>query len=229
MGVYSTFKGLENETIDFYYLGYNAPSFNFDTWGARYYATHEQWMFEVEGAAQTGNYLDLDHLTGATTVGLGRNLSDGFSWTPILWVYYDYAAGDNTQGNGFHHLFPLSHKYFGFMDLFGRRNIESVNAALTLQPHERVKLLALYYYLWLERSDDVPYNVNMTPFNPGNLPANTQLGHEVDLLATITLHPRATLMFGYSHFFPGDYFDETPGVPYRDDADFFYTQAEFNF
>jgi hypothetical protein len=61
------------------------------------------------------------------------------------------------------------------------------------------------------------------------LPANTQLGHELDLLATITLHPRATLGFGYSHFFAGAYFEETPGVPYRDDADFFYTQAEFNF
>jgi hypothetical protein len=115
------------------------------------------------------------------------------------------------------------------MDLFGRRNIESANAAFTMQPHERVKLLAWYYYLWLENPDDVPYNVNMTPFNPGNDPADTELGHEIDLLATITLHPRATLVLGYSHFFAGDYYKETPGVPHRGDADFVYTQAEFNF
>jgi hypothetical protein len=231
MGVYSTYKGLENRTLDFYYLGYNAPGFKFDTWGTRYLATSDDWLFEVEGAAQTGSFGSFDHLTGATTVGLGRNLSDGCGcdWKPVLWVYYDYAGGDNTIGNGFHHLFPLSHKYFGFMDLFGRRNIESANAAFTMQPHERVKLLAWYYYLWLENPDDVPYNVNMTPFNPGNDPADTELGHEIDLLATITLHPRATLVLGYSHFFAGDYYRETPGVPHRGDADFVYTQAEFNF
>jgi hypothetical protein len=147
----------------------------------------------------------------------------------VLWVYYDYAGGDNVIGNGFHHLFPLSHKYFGFMDLFGRRNIESINCQLTLQPHEKVKILAWWYYLWLESGNDVPYNVNMTPFNPANLPASQELGHELDLLATLTLHPRMNLQLGYSHFFAGGYYAETPGVPHRGDADFFYTQAEFNF
>jgi hypothetical protein len=191
--------------------------------------TSDDWLFEVEGAAQTGDFGGLDHLTGAATIGLGRKLEDGFDWKPVLWAYYDYAAGDNTLGNGFHHLFPLSHRYFGFMDLFGRRNIESFNALLTMQPHERISFLAWYYYLWLENPNDVPYNVNMTPFNPANPPADAELGHELDLLVTFAVHPRAKIGFGYSHFFAGDYFKLTPGVPYRDDADFFYTEAEFNF
>lgn len=230
MGVYTTYKGLENRTIDFYYLGYNTPNFRFDTWGTRFFATSDQWMFEVEGVAQTGEFLGMDHLAGATTIGLGRNLKDdGFAWSPVLWVYYDYATGDETTGNGFHHLFPLAHRYLGFMDLFGRRNIESINTVLTVQPHERVKLLAWYYYLWLENGNDTPYNVNMTPFNPGVAPGDRELGHEIDLLATFTLHPRATLAIGYSHFFAGDYYDKTPGVPHSGDADFVYTQAEFNF
>jgi hypothetical protein len=229
MGVYSTYKAMENRTLDFYYLGYNTPAFRFDTWGTRYLVTSDQWLFEVEGAAQTGEYQGLDHVTGATTVGVGRKLDDAFGWNPVRWTYYDYAAGSNTLGNGFHHLFPLGHRYLGFMDLFGRRNIESINVLLTMQPHERVTLLAWYYYLWLENPNDVPYTVNMTPFNPGNRPASTELGHELDLLATFNIHPRANIQFGYSHFFAGDYYKRTPGVPHRGDADFFYTQAEFNF
>jgi hypothetical protein len=229
MGVYATLKAVEDQTVDFYYIGYNTPAFKFDTWGTRYFATREQWMFEVEGAAQTGDFSGLDHLTGATTIGVGRNLDDGFDWSPVLWTYYDYAGGDNTLGNGYHHLFPLSHRYLGFMDLFGRRNIESFNAQLTLQPHERVKLLAWYHYLWLENRNDTPYNVNMTAFNPANTPADSELGHEIDLLMTLTLHPRANLQVGYSHFFAGEYYELTPGVPHRGDADFWYTQAEFNF
>ena len=147
---------VKDRTLDFYYLRYNTPGFQFDTWGTRLLTTSDEWLFEVEGAAQTGDFGGLDHLAGATTVGVGRNMSDGFDWNPVLWAYYDYAAGDDTIGNGFHHLFPLSHRYFGFMDLFGRRNIGSINVQLTMKPHERVKLLAWYYYLWLENKTTCP-------------------------------------------------------------------------
>ncbi len=36
-------------------------------------------------------------------------------------------------------------------------------------------------------------------------------------------------MLGYSHFWAGDYYKTTPGLPYRNDANFFYTQYQFNF
>jgi hypothetical protein len=37
------------------------------------------------------------------------------------------------------------------------------------------------------------------------------------------------LLFGYSHFFAGDYYKLTPGVPTSNDGDFFYTQYQWNF
>ena len=69
----------------------------------------------------------------------------------------------------------------------------------------------------------------MTPFNPGNAPASRDLGHEIDLLATYTLNARMDILFGYSHFFAGDYYKLTPGLPYRGDADFFYMHFLWNF
>ena len=37
------------------------------------------------------------------------------------------------------------------------------------------------------------------------------------------------LVFGYSHFWHGSFYDTNPAVPYRGDADFFYTQYTINF
>ena len=111
------------------------------------------------------------------TMGLGRKLKG--CWKPTVWAYYDWASGDDATGagNGFHHNFPLAHKYNGFMDLFGRRNLENVNFQLSMQPTERLKLLAWYHYFFLETQTDVPYSVVMTPFNGGNLPGSADLGH----------------------------------------------------
>ena len=84
-----------------------------------------------------------------------------------MWIYYDWASGADVPGNGYHHLFPLAHKYLGFMDLFGRRNIQDVNLRLTLQPRENVKVLLWYHVLQLASGNDVPYSVAMTPLNGG--------------------------------------------------------------
>jgi len=230
MGVYAAYKGLENESLDLYYLAFNneRDPFKYDTWGARYSGSRGAWLWEFEGAYQSGSFRGADHDAGFWVVGLGRKMECA-PWKPTVWIYYDWASGDDIQGNGFDHLFPLAHKYLGFMDLFGRRNIEDANLLVTAQPHEKLKLLLWYHYFNLENGNDVPYNVNMTPFNAANPPASEDLGHELDLLASWTINARMNLLFGYSHFFAGSYYKNTPGVPFRGDADFYYTQFTFNF
>ena len=69
----------------------------------------------------------------------------------------------------------------------------------------------------------------MTPYNADNAPVSADLVHELDVTATYKLAPRASLLLGYSHFFAGKYYERTPGVLYRDDADFFYTELSVNF
>jgi len=55
------------------------------------------------------------------------------------------------------------------------------------------------------------------------------LGHEVDIVLTRSLTPRSGVLFGYSHFFGGDYYATTPGVPFNGDADFAYVRWQLNF
>ena len=119
------------------------------------------------------------------------------------------------------------------MDLFGRSNIESPNVQLTMQPHQKLKLLVWYYYLFLQNGNDTPYSVVMTPYQRNSAPASRELGHEIDFLATYSLNPRMDLVLGYSHFFAGRYYKDTnfvgPGPFYRDDANFYYVQYHWNF
>lgn len=235
MGLYSSFTGKDKQTIDAYLLRYlnrrGANDFAFNTTGLRWQGSQGDILWDTEAAVQFGDNTDgSSHGAGMFTLGLGRKFSSA-AWNPVVWAYYDYASGDGVRGggNGFHHNFPLAHKYNGFMDLFGRRNLEDVNFQLSLQPNERVKLLLWYHYFFLATQSDTPYSVIMTPFNPGNAPGSSDLGHEVDLLGSFTISSRSNLVLGYSHFFSGDYYSTTSGVPYDGDASFFYSQWTVSF
>ena len=84
------------------------------------------------------------------------------------------------------------------------------------------------FSFFLQNANDTPYNVNMTPFNAGNAPASRDLGHEIDITATYSINPRMDILIGYSHFFAGQYYANTPpGFP--SNADFFYLQYQWNF
>lgn len=235
MGVYSTYKRGENQTVDNYFLRYlngrGANDFEYNTIGMRWQGTNNRFMWDVESAYQFGtNTGGTSHVAGMATFGIGKKLSNR-RWQPTLWTFYDWASGDDDSGSGFgfHHNFPLAHKYNGFMDLFGRRNLEDVNLQLSLQPTKKLKLLAWYHYLFLESSTDTPYSVVMSPFNAGNQPGSEDLGHEIDFVASYKLSPRRDVVLGYSHFFSGQYYDSTPGISFNGDADFFYGQLTINF
>lgn len=234
MGIHRAYTGYENQTIETYtyrYLnGRGNNNYKYNTTGIRWEGSRGNLLWDAEAAYQFGDNTDgTDHNAGMATFGLGRKIAH--PWKPTLWAFYDYASGDDATGagNGFDHLFPLAHGYNGFMDLFGRRNLEDVNLRLTMQPTNRLKLIAWYHYMFLETKSDTPYSIAMTPFNAANAPGSADLGHEIDFVASYSLTPRSNLLLGYSHFFSGDYYDSTPGVPFNGDASFFYSQFTVNF
>jgi hypothetical protein len=237
-GIWATYKGVPNHIYDLYWLGYNdydapyaaASSFKFQTAGCRVLQDKGPWMYEIEGGYQFGPFGDLSHSAGFCTVGGGRKFQDFLKgWKPNLWVYYDWASGSRTIGNGFNHLFPLGHKYLGFMDFYARTNIQDCNMIFDFQPAERWKCLLWWHCFFLANSNDVPYRINETPFvtTPGG---STYLGQELDLLATWNMTDRMSWLFGYSHFFTGDWYRTNPTPPpFAGDADFVYVQFQVNF
>ncbi len=230
-GMYAVYSGMENQTVDLYYLGTDnekdAPpaivrDYSLHTFGARLNGSRSNWLYEFEGGGQFGRQsgLALDQEAAFATAGIGRNLD--LPWSPTVWFYYDYASGNVPGGafNTFNDLYPLVHKYLGFIDAALRRNIESPNMLLTMNPTEKVNLLFWYYHLMANQAEDIVPSVGGTP--PQSL-ASKDFGDELDIIAKYTFGPRSNILFGWSHFWRGS------KILAPTDADFFYTQWELNF
>ena len=235
-GGYATCNAWENASLDFYYFGYDnekpgntaATDFSIHTIGARLNGSINGWLYEMEGGPQFGRQSNIngvarDHSAMFATGGIGRNLSD-VGWTPALWVYYDYASGDNgdptSDFNQFNQLYPLAHKYLGFIDAVARSNIESPNVLLTMKPHKRVQLLAWYYHFMSNQAETPVPSIGGTPTQSTT---SRDLGDELDLIAKFAISPRSNALIGYSHFWRGN------KITAPNDADFVYLQWLRNF
>lgn len=234
-GVFTTHKNFAPLKLDTYWLALenSLTDLRVHTLGSRVQGEQGMQLWEIEGGVQMGENPDGSAATAAAvTLGHGTKISEQ-GWKPVLWAYYDWASGDDSTGNGWNQLFPLGHKYLGFMDFYGRRNINDANLLWTAQPSEKLTLLAWYHYFWLANGNDGPYTVVNTPFNPGGTVGSRDLGHEIDFLATYKITVRSELWLGYSHFQPGDYYElstTAAAAPLFDGtADFFYVQWHQNF
>lgn len=233
-GAYLTSTGNSIGTVETYYLGFDneTANFSFHTLGGRVTGKGQTFLYDFEGGVQFGQNADnSDHGAAYMTAGLGRQLSI-CDWKPTMWAWYDWASGGDASfvdvgDDGFHHLLPLAHKYNGFMDLFGRRNLNDVNLQFITPLGDKVKFLMWYHYFFLDQAT-TPFGVTMQPYNGGNMAVSKDLGHEIDCLFTINLNPRNNVLVGYSFFDAGDYY-QTPGVLANADADFFYCQFQSRF
>lgn len=230
-GWYNTVVVSENLSVDAYYIGYDnrhtgaGNDFSIHTTGIRLFGSlTDDWLFEMEGGPQFGRQsgLGLNQEAMFCTGGIGRKLGDMLPWTPTLWCYYDYASGNAGGGdyNQFNPLFPLGHKYFGFIDAVQRSNIESPNMLLTMAPTDKVSLLVWYWHFMANQAGAIVPSIGGTP--PQSL-ASKDLGDELDLIAKYAFGPRANALIGYSHFWRGN------KILAPVDADFTYVQWELNF
>lgn len=188
--------------------------------------------YDAELAFQTGEVRGLDLTSFAAHAGLGYTLD--VPWMPRLGVAYSYATGDGDPLDGkietFQNLFPTNHKFYGQMDVFSWQNMHDLEASVKAQPVKAVTLKAEYHGFWLASTDDVWYRANgvtaVRPLTPVARQASNYAGSEVDLLAQWVVSKNFTVEAGYSHFFAGDYLDDTGAA---DDADFGYVMATLNF
>ena len=152
-------------------------------------------------------------------------------WETDLWVYFDWASGDDTTSNGFHSYVQRAHYYLGWMDLYGRRNIEDLNIRLTTKPMKKLTFVTWCHFFSLANGNDVPYNVNLRPFaglTAGSAGSQT-LGTELDFMITYDLDDKTQFRFGYCHFWAGSFYDTTPGVPTNLDGSFIFSHLAYQF
>ncbi len=241
-GAYATYKGIKRHGIDFYLLALddtgnrknpngNSGDRNNYTVGSRFWGKTSGFDYETELAGQWGHWAH-DKICAWTWAVDGGYTLERIHWKPRIGAGLDWASGDaNPKDNRvgtFDQLFPLGHKYFGFIDLIGRQNIIDVYTNLSAWPVEKkIRIAIAYHGFWLDEDRDALYDVAGAPTRrdpKGH--SGTQVGDELDITLTWKLDVHSSLLFGYSHFWSRDFIIDTgPG----EDADLFYVQYAFKF
>ena len=205
------------------------------TVGGRFYTNPKPWDFDVEAAYQFGEFGDGDISAWMFATEAGYTLAD-VPLTPRPFIGLDIASGDDDPTDGdletCNQLFPLGHAYFGYIDAIGRQNIIDVHPGIeiTLLAEKRnIKKLSLrvdYHLFWRQSEDDAVYNVAGGILRGDGGSDARYVGSELDLLLNWQIDRHLSAYFGYSHFFAGDFIEETGA---SDDIDFVYGALQFTF
>ena len=246
-GIYSTYKGFKNNTLDLYWLHFEDDTSSTvrqdgrrETFGARLGGTQPvkdgektvgTWNWDLEGALQTGTDQFVTAIDQDVTAGF-FSATGGYQFATLPWkpkvngiFYYGSGDDDPTDGdiNTFNSLYPLGHAYWGLIDNFSGQNLIDVGFSVTAKPHEKLTLLAAFHKFRLAEENDALYNIAGAPFAL----ANDDIGTEVDLVGTLALTKNINIQLGYLWFFYGDGVDGSSLA--RGDATQFYAQTTLKF
>lgn len=233
-GVYASVPVLDWQDTEFYVLHLDDDDrddafFTFGThWKSRAGAL-DPWDYEAGFAYQAGDAAGRDLSAFAAYVQGGFTFDH--AWKPRIGAEYSFGSGDGDAADGdegsFQNLFPTNHLYYGFMDLFSWSNLHDVVLHLSAQPAKSVTVGLDFHVFWLADTADAWRRANgRTAVRPIDPSAGNFAGTELDLLVKWSPHRSLSLTAGYSHFFAGDYLEDTGA---SSDADFGYVMASLKF
>jgi hypothetical protein len=252
-GAYFSYKGAKDQLYDLYYLALQGDGirnaqltngetgdFNVQTLGLRWQGQRAGWLWEGEAAYQFGSHTVTDTTrsiprnAGMLTAGLGRKAAK-LPLEPELWFWFDYASGNRGPDAGsyatFNQLYPLGHKYFGYMDIVGRQNILDPNVYLRLWFGRRMNVVLWYHNFHLASARAPLFNAAGVPTRADPTgTAGRYVGDELDIAITYALNPNADLQLGVSQFWSGPFVQRTaPNPAAAEGGNFLYSVFTLRF
>ncbi len=231
LGNWFKYRFTKDRSADFYYLyldndnrgvargqGGATGGFRVHTFGSRFVGECEQFLYDFEGAYQTGAWANQAIVAGFAVAGFGYYFKDAPT-TPTLWAYYDFASGDPNPGaTGVHRtyttLFPFGHSYFAQLDAIGRQNIHDFHLEFGAFPVNWMRATLGYHYLQLANARDALYSPQggiVRQDTTGR--AGTDVGNALSSTVQFHLDRHQIFFVGYSHLFAGDYIRRTAATP----------------
>jgi hypothetical protein len=226
--------------VDIYWLGLTTdlPLFpgaegkeRRQTLGVRLYGKIPRTLVdvEVEGAYQLGEIGEADIGAFMFTIVTGYTFAS-FSWRPYLYIGFDYASGDDEEGDDqiktFNKLFPTGHGHLGYIDIVGRQNIIDLRSGVSFKPVRKLIAAVDWHNFWRADRRDALYSPGGVPLRPGSAGSSEYIGSEIDLTLQYPLDRHILVQAGYSHFFAGDFIKESGP---SDDVDFAYLMTQLTF
>ena len=238
-GIYATRRSDGPEpNLDVYWLRLDDKEASFqeaaaeeerDTFGARAWNAYADLGvdWELEATYQTGEIGSGDIDAYAAMAQVGWRPAD-LATRPRFEIGFDYASGDSDPDDDdaetFNQLFPLGHAFLGFIDIVGRQNIMDARANVALTPCEATKLRLDIHQFWRADRDDALYNAGGGVVRAGDKGDSKDVGTEIDLTLSRRFDVHAVATVGYSHFFAGDFIDESGP---SEDTDFAYISLQY--
>lgn len=157
---------------------------------------------------------------------------------------YGFASGDSNPGDArlqtFRAPFPFAHKYQGWADQVGWRNLHDLVLRASWSHAmdgevESIGVLIELHAFQRANDDDAWYAPNGTVIRAGSPAQSDELGYEFDLQIPLKVSRFFTFEAGWAHFFSGRFVSQTasgsgPGSNNEDsDLDFFWLQAAVRF
>ena len=244
-GAYVVYKGFDRSTLDGYWLWDRESDFRGTAADVSRHTVGTRWQYnrpvqdgcsdvtriwhvDVEGGYQFGHDTNETVRAGFFTAGLGHTWKS-LLWSPTLWLFYDWASGDDDPDDGannsFRQLFPLGHAYVGLIDNVARQNISDVNFKLVMHPADKLTLTTSFHWMDLDTQNDFIYNVAGVPV--GTTGSGTEIGEELDIVANYQFNPNFSMQAGYFWFWYGSAV-ENSGLN-RGDAEQFYLQTTLRY
>ena len=231
-GIYATYNGIENHTIDAYVLNYRDGEPGDDniellTVGARAAGAFGNFDYEVEFATQSGDTTssDVDFEGDAINAELGYTFDANMQ--PRVFIGYAYFGGWDDDGSnlevGFQRLYS-DWEYSEFLEFLGDGQMSNVNilrAGVSANVSEKVALAAVVSMFEVE-DDEVPLIIFPTA------PGEDEIGTEVGLYMTYQYSEDVTVEVGAATLLLGDSVEEFFELRGEDDEDPTYLFAEIN-
>jgi hypothetical protein len=192
----------------------NYPDFYFGrgTAGATAGFTKDKLKIFVAGYYQVGHLKDSRKVNAFMAGGyVSYQLVKPFN----LLIGYDYISGNNysettelkTKSTGFSTLYPNSHGFYGYMDMFSSQlaagdgpGLTDLYAKATLKASEKTTIEATYRYFGIPHGY-LPSN-SANPSSTGYLEVNKNLGSEFDLMFVYKPEKSFEINAAYCFFLP---------------------------
>jgi hypothetical protein len=220
-GVYGSGRPLgPNQTLDFYYLGFRDESAGYDqgradehrhSLGVRLAGAKDGWDWDLEALYQFGSFGagDIRAWTAASTGGY-RFAQARFQ--PRVGLSANVASGDRDPNDAdlqtFNPLFPRG-SYFSELALLGPRNFYDVHPSLTLELTNDISLVTDWNFFWRQSTKDGVYNPGGQLLRSGAGSSARFVGHSPSVALEWRATQHLTLTSIYSHFFPGQFIEDT--------------------
>lgn len=163
------------------------------------------FRYDVEATVQTGQTNTGRHLAyafagdfWARLGGAGRPTLDGGAT-------YSTGTSSNRHVDELENFFPTNHKFYGFMDLFGLRNVIEGHIGVSHRfTHPNLTIAARGFEFWEQTTNANSRWSSATGTTLGTGQGGSRhMGSEVDLWATYKPFEFLALTGGYSLFAPG--------------------------